>query len=65
MNEIMEFVSNLVDRNLRCEYHDYVNGRCVHCGKVRIRNAIAIIGKDEEQVKEVGDTMVRISKKKI
>lgn len=46
---------------LRCEYHDYVNGRCTRCGKLCIRNAIAIIGENNENVQDVSNALLYMS----
>ncbi len=54
----------MTDPGLRCEYHDYVNGRCTHCGKVRIRHGIAIIGDKQETVEAIGTAIVRLSKRR-
>ena len=62
MNRVMDFINHIVDRNIICEYHNYVNGRCTCCDKVRIGNAIAIIGKNEEQVMDVGKAIIKLSK---
>lgn len=61
---VMSFANKIVDKYIKCEYHDYEGGYCTACGRPQPGHKIAIIGKNEEDVKALGETILRISKRK-
>lgn len=49
-----------MNKDIRCEYHNYKKGCCINCGNINIKHGIFILGNSKEEEKELISALNKI-----